>query len=727
VVDARTGEPLAGVQVRIDGDARAFVTDRDGRFRIDDAPEGPQTLSVSMVGYAMARRDVVVASTPGVALLVPLVQGTGAFTEHVTVTGARGAAGEAVPALRTLESRDMQDLGTVLADDPLRAAQALPGVAWNDDFRAELSVRGNGPRHVGFSIDDVPTPWLVHAVLGRGDDTGSIALVNGDIVDRISLAPGVHPQRLGDRTGAWLETTIREGSRDATGVRGSLSVASASVVAEGPIGTARRGSWLISARQSYLDWLLRQVAEDGEQQSFFGFTDTQAKVGFDLTPRQHLELTVVAGRSRLDEADPEPGPNSIGEGHARTGLVTIGLRSTVDASLFVSQRAWATGRRFWNVGEFAQELARGSGREIGYRADVSWSPTAAALVEFGGDAALRRESLVVRQFSAAPPAGPPTLAYANGADVSSRVASTYAQLRWKGSGGVWVSPGVRVTGASITGGTDASPWLLAGWSGGPSLHARVGTAVQYQAPDAHHVRGLTGNENVASERARHLDASLAQERGRWRWEVGVFDRRDEDYLRQGAAEPRRVDGRVVTGNPLGQWENALQGSARGVEAMIERRVAQGWGGWLGYAYGRSKYKDLVSQEEFWGDYDQRHALTVYGYHQLSARTRASARLRMGSNFPIPGYLGRAGEDALTAADRRNLVRLPPYARLDLNVSRAFFWSSRRLTLFAEIINVTSRANYRAGRGTIRTRTGEAVGFVEELLPLLPAAGLMIEF
>ena len=127
------------------------------------------------------------------------------------------------------------------------------------------------------------TPWLVHTIVGRGDDPGSIALIHSDVLERLQLSSGVRPQRLGDRAGAWLETTIREGSRDAVGVRGALSFAGASTVVEGPLGRARRGSWLVSARQSYLDWLLPRITDEGDQTPIFGFTDAQSKFSFDFT------------------------------------------------------------------------------------------------------------------------------------------------------------------------------------------------------------------------------------------------------------------------------------------------------------------------------------------------------------------------------------------------------------------------------------------------------------
>ena len=74
------------------------------------------------------------------------------------------------------------------------------------------------------------------------------------------------------------------------------------------------------------------------------------------------------------------------------------------------------------------------------------------------------------------------------------------------------------------------------------------------------------------------------------------------------------------------------------------------------------------------------------FYRFSHRFSVSGKYRAGSNFPIPGYYTRRG-DAYFVSEQRNALRLPSYARLDLRANRTFDWSRKRLTLFAEVINV----------------------------------------
>jgi outer membrane receptor protein involved in Fe transport len=110
---------------------------------------------------------------------------------------------------------------------------------------------------------------------------------------------------------------------------------------------------------------------------------------------------------------------------------------------------------------------------------------------------------------------------------------------------------------------------------------------------------------------------------------------------------------------------------------------------------------------------------------LSAKTSVSGKLRLGSNFPIPGYF-ESTNGGLWVASTRNLVRLPVYARLDLRANHTFNFDRRRLTLFVEVINVLNRDNYAVDNPRVLS-TGRVVGATQSLFPFLPSAGLLFDF
>jgi hypothetical protein len=77
-------------------------------------------------------------------------------------------------------------------------------------------------------------------------------------------------------------------------------------------------------------------------------------------------------------------------------------------------------------------------------------------------------------------------------------------------------------------------------------------------------------------------------------------------------------------------------------------------------------------------------------------------------------------------DRRNELRLPAYSRLDLRANRTFAWGERRLTLFAEVMNVLNRANVRFNPPSV-SNTGVLRHMFEPMIPVIPSAGVLVEF
>ena len=369
VVDARTGQPLQHARVMLDGQPGRVVTGPEGRFLLADLPAGAGVLQVSLVGYGLARRHVDVPARGSLDLTIPLAEGTSTYEEDVKVQGdlfPREAPG--VASQISIGSAELQNLRGLLADDPMRAVQTLPGVAGSDDLRSDFSIRASDFRHIGVTLDGIPSSLLVHTVRNV-DDGGSLAMVNSDVLDGVSLVAGSYPQRYGDRTGAHVDFRTREGSRDRTQTRLSVSAINASLVAEGPLGRERRASWLLTIRKSYLDWLIRRI--DPEVTGTFGFVDGQGKVVVDLSPRHAFTVSFVAGRSRYDERQEDPEVNSLEVGRHRSVLASAALRSTFGSSMVLTQRVYGVDNRFSNENAATTPLETGTERDASYRADMS--------------------------------------------------------------------------------------------------------------------------------------------------------------------------------------------------------------------------------------------------------------------------------------------------------------------------------------------------------------------
>jgi len=187
-----------------------------------------------------------------------------------------------------------------------------------------------------------------------------------------------------------------------------------------------------------------------------------------------------------------------------------------------------------------------------------------------------------------------------------------------------------------------------------------------------------------------------------------------------------VRGAFAPASITSRYSNALEVYGRGIEILAQRRASNGLSGWASYSYGLTRYRDVTTGEAFWGDFDQRHTINLYGNYRLTDRLSLSARFRAGSNFPAPGYWQAQGA-GYALGNERNTVRVPPYSRIDVRANRTFTWSHTRLTLTLEGLNVYARTNVRFGIPDVNRRTLEVSRLFDTLAPFVPSAGVLLEF
>lgn len=730
VIDDRTERPIAGALVYVEGQPPAAPTDADGRFTMM-VPRGRHTIIASVIGYALLRTGVETAAAP-IEMTIRLSEGAGTYTAQVSVSGSASGDADSVAGRTSLHGRELENLRGAVLDDPLRAIQALPSATATDDFYSEFAVRGSPFRSINLVVDGVPTRHVMHAVNGISDG-GSIAMINSDTLAAVSLLPGSYPQRIGRRLGAEVDLVTREGRRDRFHARAGLSGTSATFLGEG--GFAReQGSWLVSVRRSYLDYVIRRI--DPDAGFVFGFVDTQAKVTYDLTPRHTVSMTTLVGRGAFEEGDPDLGVDEIRTGLSRAWFTSASWRYLPNGRIALTQRVYSTGLRFDNDNRDGTALDAARSSELGWRADASLSVTPHVLVEFGGDAVrLAGRSETVRELSPAGPRGA-----LNAYDEHASAASAYGQIRLGSGARMTVTAGSRVDRWALTDTATASPWATLELRAGAHTRVRVGSGVYRQFPDLEHVHGLNAGAGLQPERALHMDAGLDQSIGHeTHLLVNVYRRRETGVLWRPDLETRlAADGSIQPAAPTAAWANALSGDGHGMEIVLRRDATQGLTGWAAYGFGRLRYTRTATGERFWADTDQRHTLTLYGNHRLSSRSSLSARYRYGSNYPIGGYIGEPSPvlGAIPVVDgrplfyglsaERNALRLPAYSRLDVRADRAFNWSGRRLVVFVDVANVLNHTNVRNSAYSV-DRRGRVFGTMESLMPIVPSGGLVVEF
>lgn len=723
VRDASTDETIAGALVRLlppAGEPAETRTGADGRFAAAP-PAGSFSLQVTVVGYRPYRVQLQVNEATPLDVEVRLVTDTLRRRDAADVVSDVFAREESGAV--TLAGNELRNLASVLAEDPLRAVQSLPGVASNDDFQSQFSVRGAGFERLGIYLDGILLRSPFHALQGESASP-SITVMNGDFLDSVALYPGAPPSIYMDRSAAALDVRTRDGDRQARHGRLSAGFSNVSATLEGPLGSRQRGGWILSARRSYLQYIINRTTD--EPALGFGFWDVQGKADYSLTPKHRVSLGLIHGHSGLDRSGAEnrAGRNDVMfSGYAMT-VANLHSAYTPSSRWLLSNRVAYMRERFQNENRDRDPLAEGYNGEWIYNNESSWSWKEQAPLQFGWSLRrLRGDGYQERLLAAAP--FRETLNRYRGTGLRG---GGYLQQGLPLGSRVSATLGARVDDHSIGGPRSVSPaaslrvQLLAG----TSLQLATGSYVQY--PEINQYRAIFGRDTLLPERSIHHQVAIEQRLSdRIRLRVEAYNRLDRDLLYRPFSEPRLLDGRVFNPTLAAPVENSLRGYARGLQAFVQRRSVNGLTGWASYSYGVARMRDGVSGQHFDADFDQRHTVNLFGSYRLRPTVNLSLRYTGGSGFPIPGFLeGR--EDDFRLAAMRNAVRLPHYHRTDLRLNKT--WARRRAqyTLYFEAFNLTNRRNLRfQNLASWNRTTGVARVNLDRLLPIIPSAGLAVEF
>ncbi|HET8547620.1 MAG TPA: TonB-dependent receptor [Bryobacteraceae bacterium] len=725
VVDARGGEPLARVRVFLQNTDHQTNTDDAGRFALDAAP-GNYVLQADTVGYRQIKRGFTLSEAEPAEFEIVLSPDTFRRADSVEVHADpfELAAAQPTPAELNLTGTEVKNLSTVLVDDPIRAAHALPGVASNNDFQSQFSLRAAPFSRIGFYLDGV----LMHAPFHRmeaADEDPSLSILNGEMVSDIALTPMAFSSRYADRTAGALDVRTREGSRTRPSVRVSSGIASTTALAEGPLGPRKRGSWLVSARRSYIQHIVSRISNDSALS--LGFSDAQGKITWDLTPTQTLSIHVLNGDTDVDrsKARERSGLNDIISGANRAGFARAGWRWTASPELIANVTGAWIRERFDITNRSEQPLAAGHYGEWVGNANVTWAPVRSQAFEAGWSARRLRDQGVEYYY----PNAERLIQVHNYRGVARRDGG-YAQYGWNSSGGrVHATAGLRWDAHEFYPRGVISPHAGIAFRLAAPLELRLGWGQYAQYPELMWLTSPAGGRRLLPIRANHFTAAIEQRiTGDTRLRLEAWNRDDRDLIESPLWDPRLRNGRLYL-----PWDprlfNSVRGYSRGVQVMLQRRSANRLSGWIGYTFAYSRQRDGIRGLHYWSDWDQRHLLNIWSSYRIRPTLNLSSRWAYGSGEPLRGYYARGADPArYYLSDQPNALRAPDYQRLDLRANKAFPFDRWKLTLYGELLNATNHNNGRMlGLNSIHPRTFEARLSFDRVLPIVPVGGVAVEF
>ncbi len=704
-LDLATRAPLEGAAVRVVEVGLSASTGADGRAVFGDLAVGSYTLEIQREGHRpQLRSDVIVKSgqtTPVVLELSPAEAGKVIRREEaVTITPSFFPEADYQPLGLVAFSSESVRRAAASAGDVSRFIAGLPSVAKVNDSDNSLIVRGGSPMENGFYLDNIEIPNVNHFP-AQGSSGGPIGLVNVDLLQDVSFHTGAFAPRFGDRLSSVLELRLREGNRDRFGVKADLSFAGAGLVGEGPLG--RRGSWLLSARRSFIDLLAGAIGSSTVPQ----YSDYQGKVVYELGTHHRLSALGILGLDELDaerEDREEDGLPAYGSFRSREGAGGLNWQWLWSGRGYSDTSISYDGQRFRE--EFfetrsASQLSRNRSlesawclRHVSHARVADWLQT-----EFGVDG--KRRSVEYDnwfdEYTDALGQTIPTLALTTRHDAWQ--AGAHASVSLKPFAWLTTTVGARGDYSSASERTTVDPRASAALRFGPSTTLSLAAGRFHQPLPLILLEQHDANRSLADPQALHLVAGLSQLLGKdVRLTIEAYDKRYRHFPMD-PSQPRLF----VIDEPYDRFgfffnhERLVddgEARARGVELLLERRASRGLYGAVNGAFFRTQYRGL---DGVWRDriFDNRYLVGVEGGWKPNRAWEFSLRWNYGGGVPTTPFdeeasrsLGRGVYDE----SRINATRLPAYHSLNVRIDRRFHFKRSNLIVYVSVWNAYGREN-----------------------------------
>ncbi|HQU84545.1 MAG TPA: TonB-dependent receptor [Pyrinomonadaceae bacterium] len=735
-VERTSGQPVSGARIAVAGKTET-ISDADGNF-IMEIESGVYDVKISADGFAPIIKNQIGVTGKRNTLLNAEMD-VAAVSESVEVRSEIFAVNAEQNVSNTTLNREEIRQTPGSGGDPLRVINSQPAVSAASGEFADLLVRGGTADENLTFIDNIPVGDFTYFTdKYDGNRGGRAAILAPDVFETAEFSAGGFGVRYGDKMSSALDIHLREANRKR--VQGVIFADSGTAGGSVDIPLGRRGSWLFSARRSYIDVALdvAGIADQGiiGYPRTFDFTN---KFIYDLTPRHKFSVSVLNFFEDFNQTDDQS--TNIDRRTDRFRMKRTSRRLIAGATLtskfgtktLAQTTFWTNGAH--NDGAFYQPFTNYLQRardlrdaQFGIKEEATSVFSDNLQLAFGGgvyfdranyftfENSARFYSPLEEEFNAAP--------RRNRLNLETKTSAFgYFQTNWRITPRFSVTPGIRLDRYGLTNETLVSPRFAARFNANSKIALTFAAGI-YRQPPALFVLSLTaGNRTLKSQSATHFVGGiewLAREDIRVR--VEAYQKNYENLIVQPL---RPTQNFALDGN----YFNSGSGTAKGFELSVQKSLTGFFSGQASYSFTSSRRRFSDGEAEFPADFERPHQLTLIGITRFYGFNIA-AKYRVASGLPytrrtaveiIPNstvYIQRV----LQTSDI-NALRLPNFASLDIRAEKRFGFKRWSFAPYIDYFNVTNHDSIVQPNYEFYQRNPQ---FLREN-QRLPIFGLRIEF
>lgn len=278
---SNSGEVVAGASVVTETAHIGVVTDQFGYYALT-LPKGSHELTIKSMGMKSTKRKIMLYADGQLEIemdeeVISLKEVTIESEKDKNVTGMQMGVDK-------LDIKTMKKVPVALGEvDILKVVLTLPGVQSVGEATTGLNVRGGATNQNLILFNDATIYNPSHLF-------GFFSAFNPDVVKNVELYKSGIPAEYGGRLSSVLDISSREGNKKKFTGSGGIGPLTGRLTLEGPI-VNEKTSFLVAARSTYSDWLLRQIPNSAISNSQAAFYDVNANINHEMNSKNSIYFT----------------------------------------------------------------------------------------------------------------------------------------------------------------------------------------------------------------------------------------------------------------------------------------------------------------------------------------------------------------------------------------------------------------------------------------------------
>ncbi len=280
VLDGKNSEPLVGAVVYNSKIEKGATTNADGFFELE-LPTGEHTLQLSFIGYEIGYQRIKLIETGDIVF--DLFEETHNL-EEVVVVGDESKASKAQMSMIRVNAKMIKELPVLMGEaDVIKSVVLMPGIQSVGEMASGFNVRGGNTDQNLVMMDGAPVFNTSHLF-------GFFSMINSDAVKDVVLFKGGIPASYGERVASIMDVQLKDGNQEKLKFYGGVGLINSRITLEGPFVKNKKSTFLLGARSTYSDWLLRQTRNPEFRNSIAHFYDLNGSANFILGSKNQVKL-----------------------------------------------------------------------------------------------------------------------------------------------------------------------------------------------------------------------------------------------------------------------------------------------------------------------------------------------------------------------------------------------------------------------------------------------------